>query len=591
MLENEESRKEYQGKEAQMEIGRQIAVTLEQELPPVVYEEIEMREHHIVMPDGVKLYAKKWCPKEEGKYPVILMRNPYMSNEMVVGPFIAPAFAKRGYAFLEVHVRGALQSDGEWLPFVHEREDGRAVIDWIAEQEWCDGNIGTFGASYVGHTQWCVADYQHPALKTMFISVCGQHPYHTFYRRGMFRQEVWTAWAAQMMGDHRYHFFAPQDDFALRQKAYAVKPQIRLGEALIEESCDWYQDWAGNISEESAYWNSGFWKELNESVREIKIPLFLHGGWFDIFLRSQLDSYRKLPEEVRRKSRFLIGPWNHAGVAGGTMSYPGEQAAGMFQIKAALEWFDHQLKGKEYAYETGVIEGYSIGDSQWKIWEDDFPSGEGLVFYLEKLMDQNGVNRLSSSCPQNGQEISYIYDPQNPVESIGGTLLANNRDPMGQPECSTKQPQPGYREDVVSFVSDVFTEDTSINGAMQMNLFVSSSVAATAFTVKVMEMYPDGRSMNIRDDITDIRWTDEETEQSYEPEEVRELKFTLLDISWRITSGSRLRVDIASSNFPAYHVHPNTEQLWIQTTDIVKARQKIWCGGMYPSRIILPAEV
>lgn len=97
-----------------------------------------------------------------------------------------------GYIFLLVYVRGTYKSTGEWLPFENDRNDGRAVIDWISKQDWCDGNIGTFGASYVGFTQWCIADYSHPMLKTQFISVFGGHPYTSFYNRGMFREVTWS---------------------------------------------------------------------------------------------------------------------------------------------------------------------------------------------------------------------------------------------------------------------------------------------------------------------------------------------------------------------------------------------------------------
>lgn len=333
-----------------------------------------------------------------------------------------------------------------------------------------------------------------------------------------------------MMEDNRFQFLMPQDNYELQQKAYAVRPQSELGERLKGKKCDWYQDWLSAVSEDSPYWSNGFWKELQEAAGNVSIPMYLHGGWFDIFLRSQIDSYRALPKEVRGKSRFLIGPWNHGGIPGGTLQYPGENCTGMFQLKAALEWFDYHLKGMDYEHSLGVIEAYSVGDNQWKRWKDDFHADTEMTFYMDKKSD----TILSTERPETEQYIGYLYNPKNPVESVGGTLLSNNRNPLEQPECSTEQPPVGERSDVISFVSDVFTKDTCITGAMDVYLYVKSSAPATAFTVKVIEIFGDGRSMNIRDDITDIRWADEVQVQEYTPGTVRELKMTLLDISWRL---------------------------------------------------------
>ena len=559
---------------------------LKQELPESQYQETKQQECLIEMPDGVKLNANIYMPKKSGSWPVILIRGPYTSVDMMFNTMIAPVFAKYGYTVVVTQVRGTLKSEGEWLPFEHEREDGRAVIDWIAGQEWCDGNIGCFGASYLGHTQWCVADYQHPMLKTLYISVYGVDAYNIFYRRGMFRQEIWTVWAAQMMEDNRFKLLMPQDGIELSKNAYEATPQAELGLKLKGKECSWYSNWIENTSEDSPYWNSGFWKELKESIQDIKIPLFLHGGWFDIFLRPQINSFRSLPADVRDKSRFLIGPWHHNGIPGGTLEYPEENRAGMMQIKAALEWFDYHLKGKAYPHELGVIEAYSIRDSKWNVWKEDFSAEEKKTFYFDCQNSSEG--KLSEECPVSEVTSVYTYDPSNPVQSVGGTLLANNRDPFGQPECSTVQMKVGEREDVISFVSDKVKQDMCITGAMEAHLFVSSSAPATAFTVKVMEVLPDGSSINIRDDITDIRWVEEHTVQPYTPGSVVELTLQLLDIQWMLAAGSKLRVDIASSNYPAYHVHPNTEELWSHTTNHVTAVQTIYSGESYPSRIILP---
>lgn len=553
----------------------------EAQLPPADYQEITDVDGFIPMPDGVKLHYKAFMPNTEEKWPVILMRNPYVGNDMMNNAIYGPVFAKHGYAYVNVSVRGCLQSEGEFLPFENEKKDGIAVIDWIAQQSWCNGNIGTMGESYLGLTQWCIADYHHPMLKTMYIGVYGARAYHFYYRRGMFRQDICTTWAAQMMGDHRRQFLMPPKTFELQQKAYAVQPQNRLGEELIGEHIDWYEKWARATKETDPYWSEGFWQELKEVTGKVTVPIHFQGGWFDILLRSEIESYRKLPQEIRKKSRFVIEPYSHSGAAGGDLEYPDADKLGAFQLKGALEWFDYQLKGREYPHPLGVIEGYVIRDGSWQVWQDDIPREREEVRHF-------APDKLAKQKSEIQSEISFDYDPSNPVQSRGGNLLCNNRNPFGTPECSVEQITIGERADVVSFVSEKLTEDKCIAGSIKAEVFVSSDAPATAFTIKVMEMLEDGRSMNIQDDITDIRWVDETRVEDYEPGTVRKLTLELLDTCWNLKKGSRIRVDISSSNYPAYHVHPNTTECWVETTEKKIAHQKIYCGGEFDSKIMLP---
>lgn len=168
-------------------------------------------------------------------------------------------------------------------------------------------------------------------------------------------------------------------------------------------------------------------------------------------------------------------------------------------------------------------------------------------------------------------------------------MITNNRDPQNpMSECSVEQEAVGAREDVLSFVSAPLEEDLPLAGAIQAQLYVSSTAPATAFTVKIMEVGENGAAMNVRDDITDIRWMDEDICSEYTPGEIRCLTISLCDCCWMFRKGSRIRVDIASSNFPAFHLHPNTVQLWSQTTQSQTAEQTVYCGGRTASRIILP---
>lgn len=556
---------------------KNVAVMVRKELPPVQYEQPVSEDCTIPMPDGINLHASLALPRREGKFPVVVIRNPYANTNLMWLPLL-PVFAEQGYAAILVNVRGTIESEGQWDPFVHEREDGREVIDWIAGQPWCDGNIGAFGASYLGHSQWAIADYHHPALKTLFISVYGAAPYHTFYRRGMFRQEIWTQWASQMMEDNRYKILFPPK---MTQKALEVKPQNRLGEELKKKPCTWYNEWISSTKADDPYWSEGFWGEFEASVKNVNIPIFLHGGWFDIFLRPQLEAFRNLPEHVREKSRFLIGPWNHGGSPAGDIEFPDQSVGDFLFVKPAIEWFEAHLKGKTYSKPVGVVEAYDIGAGCWKTFEKDITAESTVPLHLA------GGNQLTPAPGESGK-ISYVYDPQQPMPSVGGNMLGSGG--MTAPGGAKTLAEVGARSDVISFVSEPLDQELPICGKMCAALYVSSDAPATAFTVTVSEMNANGASIHICNDITDIRWRDENTLQEYRPGDVVKVRLEMLDTLWTVKAGSRIRVDISSSNFPMYHVHPNTDKPWGEQTACRKANQSIYFGEDHPAKISIPVR-
>ena len=519
-------------------------------LRPRDYKRVGSKRIRIEMPDGVKLSAFLTKPKEDKAFPVILVRNPYVSNAFVYEGLL-PVFAKYGYACLLVEVRGSQSSEGEWLPFEHEIDDGKAVLDWIAAQDFCDGNIGCFGGSYLGHTQWAVANTGHPALKSLFIQVYGPTPYDTFWRRGMFRQDIWSVWVTQMMGANRFKGAPPREQLS---ECLNFKPQDKIGEHFIGEHVDWYSRWTHAAKPGDAYWAEGFWGEFYRTAEETKVPILLEGGWNDIFLRPEIEAYRRLPEEIRRQSRFLIGPWNHGGQPNGDLAYPNSEDDLLF-VRNGVEWFDYSLKGREYPHRLGVVDAYCIGGEGYVSFEGDIQHTAEKQFYI------TAEGTVSAGVPESGK-LSYTYDPANCPENHWGNILGDGSDPhYGGPR---KQRGIGERSDELSFLSDPLEEDVEISGAIRAELYVSSDVPATAFAITLSEVFENGEAYNIRNDITDIRFTDEETVSDYTPGSVVKFSLTMLDVLWRMKKGSRLRIDMQI------------------------AHQTVYCGDQYPTGITIP---
>ena len=536
----------------------------------------------VTMTDGVRLHTHVIRPKKPGRYPVIMVRSPYVINDFVYRSLL-PLFARRGYACVLNSVRGTLASEGDWVPFINEKKDGIDLINWICRQSWCDGNIGGFGGSYLGYVQWGLAGCGHPALKTLFIGVAGASPYHMFWRRGMFRQDIWNVWAAQMMEENRYYMEFPAE---LYQDALSYSPQLNLGEHLKGKTCDWYTSWITSDRPDAPYWTEGYWGQMKDDVSEIKIPVMLQGGWFDIFLRPQLETYRHLPAEVRKKSRFLIGPWNHGGNTVGQKKLENSERGGMFCIREALDWFDHQLKGRPYPEKTGGIEAYNINTSAWEFFEDDIVPEIYEKYYFSADKALSGPSGLCFSRPDNMTGLNFTYDPNDPVRSKGGNTLGTGapKDQIGP----VKQDRMGERSDVLSFISEPLERDLQLAGKIRAHLCVASDAAATSFTISLCEVEKDGNTYNIRDDISDIRWRNETEIREYASGETAKLEMEMTDVVWKLKKGSRLRVDISSSNFPLYHVHPNSAGSWAAGPEKKTARQTFFCGGENASYIELP---
>lgn len=235
----------------------------------------ENKQFHVKIRDGVRLSTHVRLPKDSGPWPVIFSRSPY--------PGLLPVWLQRAaywsgqeYAFVYQECRGTGQSEGDWAPFVHEMQDGIDSLDWIINQEWSNGNIGTYGASYSGTLQWCMAEQLPPEVKTMFISVAGIERYKQNYMNGMFRHDIYTVWALGNSGLNPI-----RSNEGLYQEALSVRPHIEMDQRLFGQILPWYRDWISQVDEGSAYWNSGLWAELKEIPRKLKVQVMMVAGLFE----------------------------------------------------------------------------------------------------------------------------------------------------------------------------------------------------------------------------------------------------------------------------------------------------------------------
>jgi putative CocE/NonD family hydrolase len=527
-------------------------------------------EFMLPMDDGVELRTVIFRPDAGGAVPTVVSRTCYPEFDGVQR-IRGEEYSKRGVAYVYQYCRGTGGSGGVWEPNINERPDGKSMIDWVCGQNWV-GNVGYLGCSYPAMTGWVIADILPPKVKTMYLAHYGVFRHTSAYKDGLFRHDVLTSWT---MGNAGF----PIDTDYLQSCLYM--PHIEVDENLWGKRLDWYRDWITGADRCSSCWETGFWKMLRGIPGKVTIPVCICEGWYDHHLGSAIETYSALPEETKDCSTFVIGAWNH-----------------MFQLKLeghsaanpetgddvrALDWFVKLLVKNERP--QGGIRAYIIGDDSW------FMGKELLtVKHAEKRLyirgkNPEGVYGLSTEKEAIDEVITYIYDPGNPVKTHGADALLHTEKDQG----SLLQPEPNYRQDIVSCISGAQEKEITILGAITASLVVSTNVDDTAFMVKISEVFPDGGSVNIRTGVTTLGYRNSaDSRVIYRPGDKVRISITMWDIAWKIQKGSRIRIDITSSDFPQYSIHSNYAGCWSHQDKKRLSKQRVYIGLSDDSHINLP---
>ncbi|MGB8452998.1 MAG: CocE/NonD family hydrolase [Anaerocolumna sp.] len=538
---------------------------------PVLYKVKSYEEIMLPMSDGIKLRTRIYKPDTDvSRLPVVIQRCCYPQNELFL-EIHGNEYAKRGFAFVYQYCRGTGGSEGIWEPNENERKDGIDMLTWLCKEDWVD-SVGYWGSSYLALTGWSIIDAVPEKVKTMYLTQYGTDRFTSAYKDGLFRHDVLTSWAMGNAG------FPVAADY---MESCKYHPHVEVDEKLWGGRLDWYRNWVTATEATDDYWQTGFWKMLKSIPEKVTIPIYLGEGWHDHHLASALKTYDVLAEASRNQSTLRIGAWNH-------MFMPclnGHECNNLENNDSAtaMDWFYQLLIEKEIPRKKVLT--YIIGEDRWKEW-DSFPitTSHKKRLYLSGRQPKSKLYELTET--KTADEImTYIYDPENPVMSLGGDTLLCNIDKAG----SVLQPECGFREDVLSYVSKEFKEGLLIAGKMNCHLYVSSSAEDTAFSVKIMEVFKDGRAFHIRNGITTLGFRNKAVNrQEYMPGSIEEIEIEILDITWKLQAGSKLRLDVSSSNFPEYTAHTNYKGVWALQEKVRKADQTIYVGENYPSYIELP---
>jgi len=507
----------------------------------------------VPMRDEVRLATDVYLPpKGEGPWPVLLIRTPYGRK----GDTSLLGYAHH-YVIAIQDVRGRYGSEGESYPFYDdgwgENQDGHDTLEWILTQSWCNGKIGTFGASASGILQHLLAGTTPPGLTCQFILVAATDLYSQLvFQGGAFRHSLVTFWLEGQ--DASY--------------------------------------WLDTIKEHPYY--DSFWElgDVETRTELINAPAYHIGGWYDMALMGTINGFLTRQTDgakgAKGNQKLLIGPWTHEGMGQttqGELVYPENSLLDWDELFS--NWIYYWLKGED----TGImnkspIRYYVMGDtsdleSPGNVWREAETWPPFDLTPRPYYLHHGGI--LSPNEPEdNENHYTFLFDPKNPVPTYGGANLNISAGPYDQRLIEN-------RHDVLLFSTAPLEYPLEVTGDLKVILYISSSVPDTDFTAKLTDVYPDGRSMLVADGIIRTRYRNPSTTPQFMiPGTIYQLEIDLWVISIIFNQGHRIRLAISSSNYPRFDVNPNTGGDPFDKETMVEASNTIYCNKNSPSHILLP---
>jgi len=506
----------------------------------------------VPMRDGVNLvtdvYIKSGNNTPHGS---IIIRTPYNKN----GPIslIGNIWAQQGWPVIIQDMRGRYASEGEDTVFRNAHTDGPDTLEWIGEQSWSNGKVASFGGSALGICQYFMAGANPPELTCQYIQVASPNLYkHAIYQGGQFRYQLIYIWLKKQGSLHVLSELHERENYSL-------------------------EFWT-NVS-------------LEDNWQDINVPAIHIGGWYDCFAQGTIDGFSGYQYQggvgATGKSKLIMGPWIHGGSKSkqqGQLVYP-ENCKDTFSEDLFWEMVKEYTMDQPGSYEDWpAVYYYVMGDvdsknapgNEWRS-ADKWPLS---CTYSQWFFHENGV--LSTNIPSDYDLLTYMYDPSDPVPTIGGQILNIQAGPYDQRSIEN-------RSDVLIFTSEELIEPYEATGPIKARLYVSSDCPDTDFTVKLTDVYPDGRSMLITDGILRMRNRNGVDHWEFmEPGDIYEVEIDLWSSSYIWNTGHRIRVAVSSSNYPRFLNNPNTKDPMAKNTTLNIAQNTLYLDSERPSCVILP---
>lgn len=592
------------------------------------------RNVFIPMRDGVRLAADLYMPSSRGggRLPAILVRTPYGKDDWSSRgnprfDSLVRYFTDNGYVVAVQDKRGRFASEGLYVLSGGDAGDGYDTVDWLSRQSWSNGAVGTFGCSYIGDVQIFMAQTRHPALKAMIPQASGSSvgSLGGYYRYFGARTGGISAWAPligwfAVSGEKvspRLSPDLPHDDYNANAALWEIKRKsivdlprawnhLPMKDALSSQGMA-ATDFEDTISKPAtdAYWES--LPYMTERYRS-DVPTLFINSWYDFGADMTLLEFNhfraKSVSATARASQYAImSPHTHCAFERDAAEHTlvGERYTGDTRLDYRgiyLTWFDAWLKADPQAHrrikEWPRIRYFAMGRNRWQAASDWPPRGvKDRALFLSSDGKANGLHGdglLAEKPAGSAAADTYVYDPANPVPSRGGSFCAACMGTMdgGVPGGVDQRPVE-VRADVLVYTSQALREELNVTGEPYVVLHVSSDVVDTDFTVKLVDVQPDGRAFNVLEGLLRARYRQgQEKELWMRKGEVYQLKIPLGATSNVFLPGHRVRLEVSSSNFPQYERNLNVGGVNVEQTTWTVARNTIHHTTQHQSKLILP---
>jgi hypothetical protein len=507
-------------------------------------------------------------------------------------------WAQRGYAAVSQDCRGRYESEGTFNAYFDDGDDGRDTIEWLANQTWCNGKIGTWGRSYGALTQWRLAPDADPHLTCMAPHAIGDCYFDDYHYVGGVFQLALSLFAAVIFQTNTATLLY-EEGAIFNERLFRHLPLIDLDVLSIGKEIPFWRDWLQHPTYDE------FWHALSPrpTYGQIDVPILQQGGWYDPYAGGIFRMWNGMvqqgkTEHARRNQKVIMGPWTHSEPTScrlGDVDF-GSSAQVWFP-ELEFPWFDYWLKD----IDTGIMDEppiklFVMGANQWR-FEHEWPLArtQFTPYYLHSNGRANSIygdGVLSPEPPANEPPDRFDYDPDHPVPTVGGVhslgyMVQNFPQPVTVGPVDQRPIE--RRDDVLVYTTSPLEQDVEVTGPLEMALYAASSALDTDFTVSLVDVFPTGFAIPVAEGIIRARYRHGfDRMDLLQPGEPDEFRIRMYPTSNLFKRGHRIRVHLSSSNFPHFSRNLNTGEDVGTGTRVDIAHQTILHTAQYPSHIVLP---
>jgi len=483
-------------------------------------------------------------------------------------------------------VRGCGDSEGSFVPFSTEGDDGFDTVEWLAGQAWCDGRVGMYGFSYPGAAQLLAAAAHPPHLAAVAPAMtASDYRRRWVYESGALRLGFILWWACELAKDAAvragdvealYELWALQRDPADMYWRYSMAETVP---EVLSRHAPYLADWLRHREDE------GYWHRLAaaDGLREADVVGLHLAGWYDTFLEGTLETYRLMAAAARAPQYLIVGPWQHIpwGRRAGERDFGGEAASAVDEIQ--LRFFDAALKGREQPmaeYESAPVRIFAMGSDRWLTlgaWPPEAAQTERFLTSEGRANSESGDGRLAEASGERPMVDRYVVDPWNPVRSSGGWGCC---DPLAGLMGPSDRSQEQQRPDLLVFDSDELTRDLVVVGTPVLTIEFSCDLPTTDLVVRLVDVHPDARAYSVSEGFVRIP----------EPSRNRLVEVRLSPVAVALREGHVMRLEISGNDYPARELNLQVppSQSEASLADAMAGTHVIHHGGTSGSRLTLP---